>query len=232
LAFPTKAAVLDEVRRIGSETTESDAFVFYFAGHGISRALEVEEGREEMMVFMEPDGHPSNLVQTEMAAVLSEAFPKESHVLLVTDCFHNGNLCDLSWPVLAGRPIVHLAAIKDAKHIPAPAMGKGRDYVPFKEEPSAFTTAILEAVQQTAEASIEDEASQHVSVVQMYNKVLENYNAHFEDEEKPDLVFDRTTSFDPDTFRWVLTPPPGWSVNDPLEASKQEGGLSMFACVR
>jgi len=232
LGFPTKTAVLEELRRIGSETTESDAFVFYFAGHGISKPREVEEGQEEMMVFMEPTGRPSYLVEAEMAAVLSEAFPKEAHVLFVTDCFHNGNLCDLSWPVLAGRPIVHLAAIKDAKQIPAPARGKGRDYIPFKEEPSAFTTAILEAVQQTAEAGMDDAASQDVSVVQIYNKVLELCNSRFEEgQDRPDFVFDRTTSFDPDTFRWVLTPPPGWSVNDPLDASKQEG-LSMFACVR
>jgi len=218
--FPTKAAVLDELRRIGRETTENDAFVFYFAGHGISKARQVEEGLEEMMVFMEPTGRPSYLVEAEMAAVLSEAFPKEAHVLLVTDCFHNGNLCDLSWPMLAGRPIVHLAAIKDAKQIPS---------LPFKEEPSAFTTAILEAVQQTSE----DADLQEFSVVQVYNKALELYNARFEEgEEKPALAFDRTTSFDPDTFRWVLMPPPGWTVNDPLDAPQQQGGLSMFACVR
>jgi len=224
--FPTKKVVLDELRRIGSETTVNDAFVFYFAGHGISKPREVEEGQEEMMVFMEPTGRPSYLVEAEVAAVLSEAFPKEAHVLFITDCFHNGNLCDLSWPPLAGRPIVHLAAIKDAKQIPAPARGKGKDHVPFKEEPSPFTTAILETVQQTTEAGIDCDG---LSVVDIYNKVLENYNPGFEGQET--LVFDRTTSFDPDTFRWPLLPSPGWAINDPLDASKEQG-LSLFACVR
>lgn len=155
-------------------------------------------------------------------------------MLFITDCFHNGNLCDLSWPMLAGRPIVHLAAIKDAKQIPAPARGKGKDHIPFKEVPSAFTQAILEAVQQVAEAGMEDAedaASQDVSVVQMYNKVYYNYQAQFVGQETADLVFNRTTNFDPDTFRWVLVPPPGWSMSDPLDASQFQG-LSVFNCVR
>jgi len=222
LGFPTKKAVLDQLRALGSETTENDAFVFYFAGHGISKPREVEEGREEMMMFMEPTGRPSYLVEAEMAAVLSEAFPKEAHVLFITDCFHNGSLADLSWPALAGRPIVHLASIKDAKQLPAPEN--------FKEEPSPFTASILEAVAQTAEAGA-GETAQDLSVVQLYNQVLGIYNARFEGEAKPDLVFDCATSFDPDTFRWPCVPFPGWSINDPLDES-QQGGLGVFACVR
>jgi len=229
LGFPTKKAVLDQLRALGSETTENDAFVFYFAGHGISKPREVEEGREEMMIFMEPTGRPSYLVEAEIAAVLSEAFPKEAHVLFITDCFHNGSLADLSWPALAGRPIVHLASIKDAKQLPAPEN--------FKEEPSPFTASILEAVAQTCQemsaSAIRsgDSTGDEESVVKLYNGAFYICKDRFEGEAKPDLVFDCATSFDPDTFRWPCVPFPGWSINDPLDES-QQGGLGVFACVR
>jgi len=222
LGFPSKKRVLDQMRAIGSETTENDAFIFYFAGHGISKAREVEEGQEEMMVFMEETGRPSYLLEAEVAAVLSEAFPKEAHVLFVTDCFHNGNFCDLSWPTLAGRPIVHIGCVKDAKHIPASNPPES-----FKEVPSPFTASILDAVEHIGAAG-----SQDVSVVQLYNKALEIYDARLEGEEKPEVAFDRTISFDPDTFRWPLVPVPGWTVNDPLDEAQQQQGLSAFACVR
>jgi len=230
LAFPTKEAVLQELRRIGGETAESDVFVFYFAGHGKVTPRDSEEGEDVSMVFMEADGTPSNLVDEEIATVLSEAFNPSAHVLFITDSFHNGSLCDLSRPTLAGRPIVQLSAIKDGKQIPPPAKGKGKDYVAFKEEPSAFTSTLLEAVEMSAELALTEE-KQDTSLVQLYNKVFELFSARLEGQEKADLICECTKGFDLDTFRWPLVPPPGWVVTDPMDAAKQQQGLGVFACM-
>lgn len=229
LGFPTKEAVLEEMRRMGGQTSENDAFVFYFAGHGKRTARKVEEGEDVSMVFMEPNGTPSHLVDEEVAAVLTEAFLPSAHVLLITDCFQNGSLCDLSRPALAGRPIVHLAAIKDVKTIPTPARGKGKDHIPFKEVPSVFTASLLEAVEQMAEPDRAEE-TQEVGLVPAYNALLERLIDGETMEMKADLVCECTTKFDLDTFRWPLTPPPGWVATDPLDASKQQG-LGMLACM-
>jgi len=172
--FPTKQVVLDEWRRIGKETSENDIFVFYFAGHGICRPREIEEGEEEMMIFMEPDGTPSHLTDNDVASVLQESFRKDAHILFITDCFHNSTLTDISRPALAGRPIVQLAAVKDQRHIAAVPKSIRQ---PFKETPSAFTKALLETVEALAEMPLEGDqgVSQDFSVVEVYNKILERY---------------------------------------------------------
>lgn len=236
--FPTKQVILDKLRSIGSEIGRNEVFVFYFAGHGRSQPREIEEGHDEMMICMEPDGTPSYLKDDEVASVLVDAFPEHAHVLLITDCFHNGTLCDLSRPTLAGRPILHVAAVKDNRHLPIVPKGKE----PMKDQESRFTRTILETVEQLVAVPMTGEhmGSTDISVVDVYNKVFTDCNAPLDAElqdealvqqrEKQDFFFERTSKFDPDTFRWPLMPMPGWLINDPLD-TKPATGLGMFACM-
>jgi len=196
--FPTKQAVLDEWRRIGGEMTANEAFVFYFAGHGLSTPREIEDGNDEMMVFMEPDGTPAPLTDVEVSRVLAEAFPPTAHILFITDCFNGGTLCDLSRPQLAGRPIVHLAAVKDHRHLPAAPKGKE----PMQEVSSAFTQELLETVEGLAQVPIVDDGAvpDDFSEAVVYNKLLESYSSRFErppqdsvtvDPAKKGMTFDK-----------------------------------------
>merc|ERR1719330_164298 len=255
--FPANQTILDEWKRVGSVMTANDSFVFYFTGHGISRPREVEEGNEEMMIFMEPNGTPSYLTEDEVANVITESFPPGCHILFITDCFYNSNLCDLSRQAFAGRPIIHISAVKDHRHMPVAPQGKGL----MKDQPGLFTQCLLETLEKLVERPMMGDAGnpEEFSVVEVYNKILQECNARSESQEsaaadaakagedgspasadslspkkkgdRQDFCFERTAQFDPDTFRWPFVPPAGWRYSDPLVPPEKQG-LSAFSCMK
>jgi hypothetical protein len=223
--FPTKQAILEEWSKIGKSMEKNDCFIFYFGGHGVSKPREGldEEGSDEMMVFMEPDGTPSFLMDDEVATVLTDAFPSYGHVLFVTDCSYSGTMCDLSRPALAGRPILHLASTSE----------KQGQHDTGAKDPGAhggtFSSALLDTLEGLVEVPLagENTATLDYSVVEVYNRCFEAQSGRFENQN---FSFERTSKFDADTFRWPLIPPLGWTIVDPL-AKKLGQGLSMFACI-
>lgn len=214
LGFPTKEKIMEEWRRVGSEMTDDDVFVFFFAGHGLRRKSEGgDEAKDDVMLFMTPDGDPVGLVDDEVAKVLSEAFSPQAHILCITDCCHCGTVCDLSRKELTGRPIIHFAAVRDSQS--AQDLGDG----------GAFTCALLETIESLATqspaggardsaAGKEEEEGRDLSVTSVFNKCYDTYSSRF---SRQDFTFEQCADYDPDTFRWPLMPPAGWVVHDPLD---------------
>jgi len=214
VAFPEKDVILEEWRRIGAEMTSDDVFVFFFAGHGLQKSSDgpnADEARDDVMLFMKPDGTPVGLVDDTVAETLAEAFLPEHHILFVTDCCHCGTICDLSSKKLNGRPIVHLAAVKDSQS--AQDLGDG----------GAFTCALLETLEaQVAVGNEQDGLTRDMSVPDVFNNTFDKFSGQFKNQ---DFTFETTKQYDADTFRWPLVPPAGWTVSDPLDNKKPCFGL-------
>merc|ERR1711920_557923 len=136
-------------------------------------------------------GAPISLRDDEVASVLAGSFSPSAHILFVTDCCHSDAACGLSHQSLRGRPIVHMSAVKGSQE-PQESGGGG-----------VFTGALVE----TIEAMMNNSPVVHdFSVVHVFNRCFEK--ACF---KKQDFSFEKTVGFDPDTFRWPLVPPAGWS---------------------
>lgn len=206
VCFPSKEVVLDEWRRIGSEMEDDDVFVFFFAGHGyrssIAECAGGDEARDDVMLFTDQAGNPVGLRDDDVARVLADAFAPAAHILFITDCCHCGTVCDLSRKNLRGRPIVHMAAVKDSQS--AQDLGDG----------GAFTCALLETIEAMSSKSAVAAGSRDYSVTEVYNRCFEKHSSHFKNQ---DFTFEKTSSFDPDTFKWPLVPPVGWAVKSPLD---------------
>lgn len=212
--FPTKETIVKEWCRIGAEMDDDDVFVFFFAGHGFQTATQtasdVKEGRDEtrddVMLFTDTEGKPVCFQDDEVARILADHFAPSAHILFVTDCCHCGTICDLSRKNLKGRPIVHMAAVKDSQS--AKDLGDG----------GAFTCALVETIEQlSSKKSVAAMTSRDISVTDVYNKCFELYSSRFQNQ---DFTFETTTGFDTDTFRWPLLPPVGWAVKSPLDDLK------------
>jgi len=159
-----------------------------------------KEAFDEVLCFAEPDGRLNLWKDNDIAYMIYRDFNPDAHLLFITDCCQSGSVCDLSRKILTGRPILHLAAAKDDQY--AQDLGDG----------GAFTSAIIE----TVEHLIREEAEEHDhSVGDVFNLCQDLYGRRFRDQ---DFSFEKTHSFDPDTFRWPLIPPAGWSINLPLDS--------------
>mmetsp|Transcript_112533 Transcript_112533/g.220573 ORF Transcript_112533/g.220573 Transcript_112533/m.220573 type:complete len:311 (+) Transcript_112533:77-1009(+) len=211
--FPKKSKILEEWRRVGAITCPNDVFVFFFAGHGTLEPAtdpddDNDEPEDEAMCFVEPDGRPNFWRDNDVARMLYKDFHPDAHIIFITDCCHSGTVCDLSRKILTGRPIVHLAAVRDDQS--AQDLGDG----------GAFTCSLIETVEHLVRH--DDRHDGHFSVPEVFNACYDRYNYRFDDQ---DFSFETTAHFDPDTFRWPLVPPRDWSLNLPLDTVRRFGGF-------
>mmetsp|Transcript_130131 Transcript_130131/g.417577 ORF Transcript_130131/g.417577 Transcript_130131/m.417577 type:complete len:318 (+) Transcript_130131:116-1069(+) len=213
--FPQKATILKEWSRIGNAMGPNDVFVFFYSGHGALEKTTDEQRREgkdggktqdDALCFVEPNGKPNYWRDHDIAQSIYKDFHPDAHLLFVTDCCHSGTVCDLSRRILVGRPIVHLSAVRDDQE--AQDLGDG----------GAFTCSIVETVEHLLREDGDKERD--FSVVHLFNSCHDRYNYRFANQ---DFCFEKTAHFDPDTFRWPLVPPHGWSVNDPLDSGPRLG---------
>jgi len=210
--FPTKKAVLAEWARIGGLMHCNDVFIFFYAGHGaLEKSNDLEdqpEGKkkDDALCFVDPDGKPNFWRDHDIAQTIYKDFHPDAHLLFVTDCCHSGTVCDLSRKILTGRPIVHLAAVKDEQV--AQDLGDG----------GAFTCSIVETIEHLVRK--DGPGEREFSVVHFFNTCHDRYGYRFANQ---DFCFERTAHFDPDTFKWPLVPPAGWSMNDPLDSGPRGG---------
>eukprot|EP00929_Paragymnodinium_shiwhaense_P003202 TRINITY_DN103632_c0_g1_i1.p1 TRINITY_DN103632_c0_g1~~TRINITY_DN103632_c0_g1_i1.p1 ORF type:complete len:320 (+),score=83.29 TRINITY_DN103632_c0_g1_i1:49-1008(+) len=199
LGFPLKDRILQRIEDHAHALGPRDVFIFFYAGHGTQTADadgDEDDGLDEDLCFVKPDGS-SDFLKDDEVAMLLQNFNPETHILFVTDCCHGGTICDLAREELSGRPIVHLSAVKDSQE--ADDIGNG----------GAFTCSLLETVEELVRQREED-----VSVVEVFNACYGKYNGRQSDQ---DFKFERTGDFDPDCFRWPLMPPYGWEVSTSLD---------------
>lgn len=207
LGFPTKEAILDEWRRIGSVMEDEDVFIFFFAGHGYQRrdATDADEARDDVMLFTDAAGTPVGLPDDDVARVLADSFAPSAHILFITDCCHCGTVCDLSRKNLRGRPILHMAAVKDSQS--AQDLGDG----------GAFTCSLVETIETMMSKACQAQqspAARDFSVTQVFNKCFDLHSSRYKNQ---DFTFEQTQNFDADTFRWPLVPPAGGKIQSPLD---------------
>lgn len=202
-AFPTKRRVVDEMKRMAAVTGPQDTFVFFYAGHGTQssggdRDGDEDDGKDEELCLCTETGAYTPLKDDEIADIVLQSFTQTtSKILFVTDCCQSGTVCDLSREEFAGRPICHVAAVKDTQF--AQDLGDG----------GAFTSSLLE----TIETLVEQESKEE-SIKTVFNLCWKTYSHRFRNQ---DFQFEQPEGLDVDTYSWPLMPPAGWKTTTLLD---------------
>jgi len=192
--FPHKKKVVQEWRQLAAELGPDDLFVFFYSGHGLQikdKNGDEDDGLDEVLLFVEPDGSPNMLVDDEIVEILESMNP-ETRVLLITDCCHSGTACDLSDPRLEGRPIFHIAASRDDEE--AIDLNDG----------AVLTTCLLETVRRACN----NEDASETTLTELYNSMVGMYQKRFQADQT--FSFSAPQGSDPDTCPWPLMPRRGW----------------------
>jgi len=197
--FPDRDMIVNWIQQKSQELGPDDTFVWFYAGHGNGAEDEdgdEEDGQDEELCFVTEAGY-YNPIKDDLVSSLLKSFNPDTHILVVTDCCHSATVCDLESEDMIGRPVVHLAAVKDEQC--AQDLGDG----------GAFTSSLLETIENYLE-----EGTELFSLTDLFNKTHDDFSDRFAEQ---DFCIEMTTDFDPDTFMWPLIPPEGWSCSTPLD---------------
>jgi len=190
--FPDKDMIVSWIQQLSMELGPNDTFIWFYAGHGNGAEDEdgdEDDGQDEELCFVTQDGY-YNALKDDDISILLQNFDQECHILVVTDCCHSATCCDLENPNMAGRPIVHLAAVKDEQC--AQDLGDG----------GAFTSSLLETIETYVEEGVDA-----FSLTDIFNRTHDDFSDRFAEQ---DFCIELTPEYDPDTFMWPLIPPPGY----------------------
>jgi len=190
--FPDRDMIFSWIQQQAQELGPQDTFIWFYAGHGNGCDDEdgdEEDGQDEELCFVTPDGY-YNAMKDDWISELLASFDPDCHILVVTDCCHSATVCDLDNPDMAGRPVVHLAAVKDEQC--AQDLGDG----------GAFTSSLLETIETYVE-----EGTSAFSLTEIFNRTHDDFSDRFAEQ---DFCIELTIDFDPDTFMWPLIPQPGY----------------------
>lgn len=188
--------IVEEWEELAETLGEDDMFIFYFSGHGVQIPdqdwMDEEDGKDEVMLFVKPDGSPEFFVDDQVADLLAKMDPA-CRVVLITDCCHSGTMGDLSKAKLRGRPIFHIAATLD--HQEAVDLLDG----------GALTTCIIETVKKACRTADD------YSITEIYNDMIGMYQDRFLSDQQ-NFSFSFPHGADPDTCPWPFMPPPNWNA--------------------
>lgn len=190
--FPDRDMVFSWIQQKSQELGPDDTFIWFYAGHGNGATDEdgdEDDGQDEELCFVTEDGY-YNPLKDDLISELLANFNEECHILVVTDCCHSATVCDLDNEAMKGRPVVHLAAVKDEQC--AQDLGDG----------GAFTSSLLE----TIETYVEEGVSLF-SLTDIFNRTHDDFSDRFAEQ---DFCIELTIDYDPDTFMWPLIPQPGY----------------------
>mmetsp|Transcript_56708 Transcript_56708/g.122064 ORF Transcript_56708/g.122064 Transcript_56708/m.122064 type:complete len:290 (-) Transcript_56708:40-909(-) len=99
--FPTRAALLKSIRKVGRRCEAGDWFVWFFAGHGVNvpdATGDEVDGFDEAFVTPDNDGRLTEkavLVDDDFARALDDFMPEGVRILCICDCCHSGTICDI-----------------------------------------------------------------------------------------------------------------------------------------
>lgn len=190
--FPDRDMIYHWIEQKAMELGPNDTFIWFYAGHGNGAEDEdgdEDDGQDEELCFVTPDGY-YNAMKDDDISILLQSFHEECHILVVTDCCHSATVCDLENDNMAGRPIVHLAAVKDEQC--AQDLGDG----------GAFTSSLLETIETFVE-----EGNHSFTLTDIFNRTHDDFSDRFAEQ---DFCVELTPEYDPDTFLWPLIPPAGY----------------------
>lgn len=130
------------VKQVGCQCKPGDTFVFFYAGHGTNvpciRDRAEADGQDEAYCLVDERGGvgtSSLLRDDDFCELITTCVPKETKVLVMSDCCHSGTICDFGSPVWAGRQAISISGCKDEQT--SGDTGKG----------GIFTHSVLMAVQ-------------------------------------------------------------------------------------
>jgi len=199
LGFPDRDMIFSWIQQKAQELGPDDTFVWFYAGHGNGCEDEdgdEEDGQDEELCFVTQDGY-YNAMKDDWISQLLQSFNPECHILVVTDCCHSATVCDLENDNMAGRPIVHLAAVKDEQC--AQDLGDG----------GAFTSSLLETIETYVEEGVDQ-----FTLTDLFNRTHDDFSDRFAEQ---DFCIELTPGYDPDTFMWPLVPPAGYQCATMLD---------------
>jgi hypothetical protein len=114
----TRANVVEQIKSIGRCCGPDDTFVFYFAGHGMSvpdANNDESDSKDEALVcyFEGCVKRDAFLVDDDLAELLTTAFNKRTHILVLADCYHSGVICNFTKPCWKGRQAISIVSTGD-----------------------------------------------------------------------------------------------------------------------
>jgi len=163
----TKDAVIEAIEEVGEKCGPGDHFIFYYTGHGdriVDDDGDEEEGKDEAMCFLGPDGQPEPrdevwMRDDDLAETITGAVPPEAKILVLADCCHSGSILDVTRPCWNGFSAISITGCTDEQT--SAGSGKG----------GMFSRAMTAAIQ-----SLQDEEESGYMVSNLYNRTLEEYN--------------------------------------------------------
>eukprot|EP00947_MAST-08B_sp_MAST-8B-sp1_P005322 g5322.t1 len=101
--FACQEDVVAAVREIAERCTAKDYFVFHYSGHGTSIKNDAAPtGVDCALCLRTRDGEDEEMVDDEIADLISKSFPPATRVLMMADCCHSGGVMDLDTAGLWG----------------------------------------------------------------------------------------------------------------------------------
>ena len=115
--FPCKDEVAATIAEVGSRCRNNDYLVFFYSGHGGSVENEdAPTGTDCTLCLRTRDGEDDELVDDEIANLITEHVPPSVRVLVLVDACHSGGIMDMDTPGLwGGRRVVVISGCREGQ---------------------------------------------------------------------------------------------------------------------
>lgn len=113
--FPCRAELEQAIGEMAGRCKRGDFFVFVYSGHGTTQENEEEAcGVDSMLCLRSRDGEEEDMVDDDLAKIISERFHEEVKVLVLADCCHSAGVLDCDTPGIWGaRRVCALSGCQD-----------------------------------------------------------------------------------------------------------------------
>uniref|UniRef100_A0A0G4IAB1 Peptidase C14 caspase domain-containing protein n=1 Tax=Chromera velia CCMP2878 TaxID=1169474 RepID=A0A0G4IAB1_9ALVE len=182
--LPTKENLINTIKDLGSRCKPGDYFVFHFSGHGTGVDDEdgdEEDGQDEALCLMDE----GLLTDDELAALLVEAIPQDTLVLLLVDACASGTILDVQKPGMwGGRKVACFSGCQDSQC--SQDTGNG----------GAMTNALLEALEK--KSCKKRRKAKTASVQFIFNRMVDKLDEAQEEGEEDEDEEDCDEEYDED----------------------------------
>lgn len=198
--FPHAGNVCREMQKMGKKCKKGDIFIFFYSGHGLNVPdLDGDEsdGEDEAFACPDADGDLTAddvLVDDDFARYLDKHIPKQTRILVITDCCHSGTICDVN-SFHFEHKIIAIASSQDNQ--------TSLDMSSFGREGGILTTAIGASLKE-----FETERRKEYSVHEMYNACVAKTCAIAIEAKHEQAMNIQHANITPAEFPWPLKA--GW----------------------